>query len=60
MVAVTFMLLLDKPSGFTSAVMRRAQRELAAARSGHAGTLDPLATGLLVVMLGEATKLSLG
>ena len=52
-------LLLDKPSGFTSsAIMRRAQRELAAARSGHAGTLDPLATGLLVVMLGEATKLS--
>lgn len=50
---------IDKPSGPTShTVMRAAQRALDAGRSGHAGTLDPMATGLLVVLLGEGTKLS--
>lgn len=50
---------LDKPGGPTSfdvvAQVRRAYRTKAV---GHAGTLDPMATGVLVVMLGEATKLS--
>lgn len=53
------LLLVDKPSGPTShdvvAVIRRGAREK---RVGHAGTLDPLATGLLVVCLGAATRLS--
>ncbi len=50
---------VDKPSGPTShTVMRQVQRQLSAGRSGHAGTLDPMATGLLVVLLGEGTKLS--
>ncbi len=51
-------LLLDKPSGMTShdvvAVVRRATGEK---RVGHAGTLDPAATGLLVVLVGPATRL---
>jgi tRNA pseudouridine55 synthase len=50
-------LLLDKPLGVSSnAALQRVRRALGAARAGHAGTLDPLATGLLVVCLGEATK----
>jgi tRNA pseudouridine55 synthase len=51
--------VIDKPEGPTSfAVMRAVQRRLGAARAGHAGTLDPAASGVLVVLLGEATKLS--
>lgn len=50
-------LLLDKPSGITShTAMQSARRLLNAAKAGHTGTLDPLATGLLPVCLGEATK----
>lgn len=52
-------LLLDKPAGITSqgaiAVLRRASGER---RVGHAGTLDPLATGLLPVLFGPATRIS--
>jgi tRNA pseudouridine55 synthase len=55
---VTGLALVDKPSGLTShdvvAVVRRAT---GAKRAGHAGTLDPFATGLLVVLLGRATRL---
>ena len=52
-------LLLDKPAGITShAAMRSAQRLYGAAKAGHTGTLDPLATGLLPVCFGEATKFS--
>lgn len=52
-------LLLDKPAGPSSnAVLQQAKRMLGAARAGHTGTLDPLATGLLVVSFGEATKFS--
>lgn len=48
---------LDKPVGITSAkAASLAQRALAAAKAGHGGTLDPAAEGLLLVMLGEATK----
>lgn len=51
------MLLLDKPAGASSnAVLQRARNMLGAARAGHTGTLDPFATGLLIVCLGEATK----
>ena len=50
---------IDKPFGPTSAaVARDVQRRLGAAKAGHAGTLDPAATGVLVLLLGEATKLS--
>ncbi|HUL93614.1 MAG TPA: tRNA pseudouridine(55) synthase TruB [Burkholderiales bacterium] len=57
--AVSGVLLLDKPSGPSSnAVLQRAKRLLCAARAGHTGTLDPSASGLLVITLGEATKFS--
>lgn len=53
------LLLLDKPSGPTSHdVVARVRRALGERRVGHAGTLDPLATGLLVVLVGQATRLS--
>ncbi|MCB9728545.1 MAG: tRNA pseudouridine(55) synthase TruB [Deltaproteobacteria bacterium] len=50
---------IDKPAGPTSfAVMRQAERLLGAGRAGHGGTLDPAATGVLLVLVGEGTKLS--
>jgi tRNA pseudouridine55 synthase len=50
-------LLLDKPAGVSSnAALQRARRLLAAEKAGHTGTLDPLASGLLPVCFGEATK----
>ncbi len=50
-------LILDKPAGPTSAAMvAKAKWALGAAKAGHAGTLDPAATGLLAIALGEATK----
>jgi tRNA pseudouridine55 synthase len=52
-------LLINKPSGCTSHdVVARARRLLGLRAIGHAGTLDPLASGLLVLLLGEGTKLS--
>lgn len=52
-------LLIDKPAGLTSAEAdRRVRRWLKPARVGHLGTLDPLATGLLPLVVGEATKLA--
>jgi len=52
-------LLLDKPAGVGSnAVLQSVKRLYAAAKAGHAGTLDPLASGLLMVLFGEATKFS--
>jgi tRNA pseudouridine55 synthase len=52
-------LLLDKPSGISSnAALQTARRLLAARRAGHTGTLDPMASGLLVLCFGEATKFS--
>ncbi|HXB16438.1 MAG TPA: tRNA pseudouridine(55) synthase TruB [Solirubrobacteraceae bacterium] len=55
------MLLIDKPAGVSShdvvaAVRRALGGKRAAPRVGHAGTLDPFATGLLLVLLGRATK----
>jgi len=53
------MLLLDKSSGMTSnGAVQRVKRLLQANKVGHTGSLDPLATGLLPLCLGEATKLS--
>jgi tRNA pseudouridine55 synthase len=50
-------LLLDKDVGLSSnAALQQAKRLFGAAKAGHAGTLDPLASGLLVVLFGEATK----
>jgi tRNA pseudouridine55 synthase len=54
-------LLIDKPEGFTSHdVVARVRRNLRpnVKKVGHAGTLDPFATGLLVVLVGRATKLA--
>ena len=52
-------LLVDKPYGCSSFdVIRPLKRHFGIAKLGHAGTLDPLATGLLIVVLGKATKLS--
>jgi tRNA pseudouridine55 synthase len=57
--AVDGVLLLDKPSGITSNLaLQKARRCLNAAKAGHTGTLDPLATGLLPLTFGEATKFS--
>ncbi len=50
-------LLLDKPTGITSnAALQKARWLLNAEKAGHTGTLDPLATGLLPLCFGEATK----
>ena len=52
------LLLVDKPAGMTSHdVVDRARRVLRTKRIGHAGTLDPFATGLLVLLVGRATRL---
>ena len=50
-------LVVDKPAGITStAVVNKVRWALEAKKAGHAGTLDPEATGVLAVALGEATK----
>jgi len=50
-------LLLDKPAGISSnAALQAARRQFNAQKAGHTGTLDPLATGLLPLCFGEATK----
>lgn len=52
-------LVVDKPSGVTSHdVVQRIRRASGARKVGHAGTLDPSATGVLVVLVGKATRLS--
>ena len=52
-------LVVDKPRGPTSHdIVRGARRVFRTRQVGHAGTLDPMATGVLVLLLGEATKLS--
>ena len=49
--------LLDKPEGLSSnAALQRVRHRFARIKAGHAGTLDPLATGMLPIFLGEATK----
>lgn len=57
--AVNGILLLDKPAGITSqTAVSHAKRLFNALKAGHTGTLDPLATGLLPIAFGEATKFS--
>jgi len=52
-------LLLDKPAGLSSnAALQRVRRLLGGCKAGHAGSLDPLATGMLPICLGEATKIA--
>jgi tRNA pseudouridine55 synthase len=52
-------LVLDKPQGLSSAAaVDKVKRALGADRAGHGGTLDPMATGVLAVCLGEATKIA--
>ncbi len=51
-------LLIDKPVGITSHdVVARVRRSLGGAKTGHAGTLDPFASGLLIVLVGRATRI---
>lgn len=55
----TGVLLLDKPSGITSAkALERIKSRFKIKKMGHAGTLDPMATGLLICLVGKATKLA--
>jgi tRNA pseudouridine55 synthase len=57
--AIAGALLIDKPSGPTSHdIVAFVRRTLKVERAGHTGTLDPLATGLLVVLVGSATRLA--
>ena len=52
-------LLLDKPQGLTSqAAVQRVRHAFGRIKAGHTGSLDPLATGVLPVCLGEATKVA--
>lgn len=56
---VSGVLLLDKPVGFTSnKVLQQVKNLFRAAKAGHTGSLDPLATGMLPICFGEATKIS--
>ncbi len=58
-VTIDGVLVIDKPAGFTShQVVAEVSRRLGRAKTGHAGTLDPMATGVLVVLVGEATKIA--
>ena len=53
------LLLIDKPEGMTSfAAVSQIKRAFSEKRAGHTGTLDPMATGVLPVLLGRATRLS--
>ncbi len=57
--AIDGILLLDKSPGLTSnQALQKAKRLLAARKAGHTGSLDPIATGLLPICCGEATKIS--
>jgi tRNA pseudouridine55 synthase len=53
------LLIIDKPEGLTSHdVVARVRRTLRTKRVGHTGTLDPLATGVMVILVGKATRLA--
>lgn len=52
------LLLIDKPQGLTSADVVRAVKRRLQSKTGHLGTLDPFATGVLPVCVGEATKIA--
>ena len=52
-------LIINKPKGYTSHdIVNIVKKQLNITKVGHAGTLDPMATGVLIILLGEATKLS--
>ena len=52
-------LIVDKPAGLTSHdVVMRVRRMLGTKRIGHTGTLDPFATGVMVLLVGNATRLA--
>ena len=54
---ISGLLLLDKPAGYSSNhALQKVKRIFRADKAGHSGTLDPFATGLLLICLGEATK----
>ena len=56
---VSGLLLLDKPAGITSnGALQQAKQLLKAEKGGHTGSLDPIATGLLPLCFGDATKIS--
>ena len=56
--SLTGLLVVDKPLGWSSMdIVRRLRRVTGGAKAGHAGTLDPLATGVVVCCLGKATKI---
>ncbi|MHB9029341.1 MAG: tRNA pseudouridine(55) synthase TruB, partial [Candidatus Latescibacterota bacterium] len=51
--------MVDKPSGWTSHdVVNRIRNLLGGVKTGHTGTLDPMATGVLVLLIGKATRLA--
>src|SRR6478672_11501781 len=53
------LLIIDKPEGLTSHdVVNRVRRILKTKRVGHTGTLDPFATGVMVILVGKATRLA--
>lgn len=57
--SINGIVLVDKPAGITSAeVVRQVKARVRPARVGHLGTLDPFATGLLPILIGQATKLA--
>jgi len=57
--AIDGLLLLDKPAGMSSnAALQRVRKHYRAEKAGHTGSLDPLATGLLPICFGEATKVA--
>lgn len=57
--SVNGLLLLDKPAGLTSnAALSRAKRQLLASKGGHTGSLDPIATGLLLLCFGKTTRIA--
>lgn len=57
--ALTGIVLLDKPNGISSnAALQRVRRLYGAEKAGHTGSLDPMATGMLPICFGEATKLA--
>ncbi len=52
-------LILDKPKGMTSSdLVLKAKRIIGAKKAGHTGTLDPIATGVMLILIGKATKLA--
>src|SRR5262245_54960699 len=57
--AIHGIVLLDKPAGLSSnAALQKVKQHYEAAKAGHTGSLDPLASGMLPICFGEATKFS--